>query len=172
MTFKKTLPIMALFLLIAASGTMALAQPKAGPGKAGPPPREAVAALSPEDRAALDGLWRDHRQTMMPLKDQMWAKRLEYDALAANPNSKPTEVKALIDEMVKLRVQMRGERESFFKQLEDKGFGPGSGKDWRGHGFHRAYFDGPDDDFGPGCGFGPGKGRGPKHGGGQHWRGN
>ena len=172
MTLKKILPITALIFVFAASGTMALAQP---PKKGGGPPSGPAAMeakLSPEDRTALEGLWQEHRQKMIPIKDRMWAKRMEYDALVANPNTKPAEVKAIIDEMGQLRVQMRGERESFFKQLEDKGFGPGSGKDWRGHGFHRGYFDGPDDDFGPGCGFGPGKGRGPKHGGGQHWRGN
>ncbi|MDR1045477.1 MAG: periplasmic heavy metal sensor [Candidatus Adiutrix sp.] len=165
MTLKKILPVLALILLFTVSGAPALAQPADGPPGQGPA-RES--RLSPEDRAALDGLWQDHHRKMEPLKDQLWAKSMEYDALVANPNTKPGEVRAVIDEMGKLRAQMRGERENFFGQVKAKGFGPGSGKDWRGHGFRRAGHDGFDGAYGPCSDAGRGYGR--RHGGGHHWR--
>lgn len=128
---KKTLPVsaltlsLALALLLSVGGGLALAQNhKKDHGQDRSQAAERMPAMSPEDRAALEGLWKTHRDQMAPLRDQMWGKKMEYEALVANPNTKPGDVKPLIDEMIQLRVQMRAEQEKFFDQLKDKGYGP------------------------------------------------
>ncbi len=160
---KKALPVMAFLLMFTASASLAQAQPKGG---APEPP----AQMSQEDRAAIDSMWQAHRQKMDPLKDQMWAKKMEYEALLANPNTKPNETKAVIDDMLKVRKDMRALRDDFAAQMKSKGydFGPG----FHGHKYG-----------GPGCGFGPdfddrpgpkkgkhGKGPGRHHDGGPRQR--
>lgn len=154
MNYKKTLPTLALALVMLFTVSAAFAQPKekAAPPQAPPPP---AAKISPEDQAAMKAMWKEHHLKVAPLGDQLWAKQMEYDALVANPNSKHEDIKALIEEMRKLRVEMRAEKTKFFEALEAKGYDRGPGRHWFG-------FDG--DRRGPGYDHGPSKGRhrGPK----------
>jgi|GEM_PF-6538319 len=169
MTMKKTIPAMALMLALMFAVSTAMAQPAASDDKR---PPQKMNQMSPEDRAAWEVLWNEHRQKMAPLRDQMWAKNMEYDFLMANPNTKPAEVKAVIDEMMRLKGQLRAEHEKFAeaakaKGLDRHGFGPGFHKGWRGHGLDGGFGDCPgfDRDRGPGRG-GHGKmGSGHHHGG-------
>lgn len=162
MTLRKTLPAMVLMLTLLVAVSVATAQqPESGDKKAA----VRVGQMTPEDQAAWAELWKEHRGKIEPLRDQIWAKQLEYDFLAANPNTKPADVKTVINEMLSLKEQMRAERNSLIEASRAKGldlhkFGPGSMKDWGGYG--------PDGD----CqcpGFGPaknlGKGHGRHHGG-------
>lgn len=161
MNLKKTLPTLALALVMLFTVTTAMAQPK---DKQAPPPAPPqIAKMSPEDQAAMKALRKEHRQKMDPIRDQLWAKQMEYDALVANSNSKHQDIQAVIEDMKKLRIQMREERTKFHEAMEAKGFDFGPGKHWRGF----------DDDRG--CGkmhkghrdFGPGGPKAPRHHGGE-----
>lgn len=158
MTLKKTLPAMTLMLALLFTVSTAMAQPAETEGKK---PLRKMDMMSPEDRAAWETLWQEHRQKIEPLHDQMWAKNMEYDFLVANPNTKPAEVKAVIDEMMRLKGQLRAEHDKFAeaakaKGLDRHGFGPGFHKGWRGQG--------PDGGFGDCPGFGRDRGPGRGHG--------
>lgn len=132
----------------------------------------AVAQQQNDDPAVYDRAWQEHRQSMAAIQDKMWAKSMEYEALAANPNTKQSEISAVINEMTELRGQMRGEYDKFAAQMGDRDFGPGMGYG-NGMGYGMGY--------GPGCGayngdWGNGHRRGYGHGGGygngRHHRGN
>lgn len=162
MTLKKTLPAMTLMLALLFAVSTAMAQPAASDDKRPPKKMGLMSQMSPEDKAAWAELWKEHRGNIEPLRDQMWAKRMEYNALVANPNTKPEAVKTVIDEMLRLKVQLRGEHDKLAeaakaKGLEHPGFGPGFHKGWRGHG--------PDGGFGDCPGMGSGKGPGRHRGG-------
>lgn len=163
MTLKKTIPAMTLMLALLFAASTAMAQP-AKPDDRRPPQK--MGQMNPEDQAAWTELWKEHRDKIEPLHDQMWAKRLEYDFLAANPNTKPDEVKAVINEMLRLKGQLRAEKNKLAdaaqaKGLKGHGFGP---RGWGGHGPGAGFGDCPG--FGgKGPGKGPGKGFGRHHGG-------
>ena len=149
MPMKKTIAFLTLVMLFifTVSTGMVMAQETV----AAPPPKAPKAEpMTPEQMDAFSTMMQDHHQKMAPLRDQMWAKQMEYDALVANPNTKPAEVKAVIDDIVKLRGQLRSERNDFFNQAKAKGFRPDHFRGHRGFG-HFGFDDG-------GCGFGPGKG--------------
>jgi len=181
MPMKKTVTVLTLVMLFifTVSTGMVMAQEK----ESGPPAKPPKAdQMSPEEWEAYSGMMYEHHQKVAPIHDQLWAKQMEYDALAANPNSKPAEIKAVVDDMVKLRTQLRGEKSNFYNQAKakgyhnygkwgHKGYGPGYG-----HGYGRGYHA-SGDGYGPGygCGYGPGKGHwrdkgGKGHHGGGHWR--
>ena len=176
MLSKKTIPALtlALALILALAAGPALAQNEAPPA----PPTKGK-QMSPEDWEAFSALRDAHRQKMAPIHEELWAKGMEYEALKSNPNTKPSEVKALIDDMGKLRKQIRDSKEEFRTQVQAKGFGPGDGKGWRGH--KGPGHKGPGYGHGGpgyGCGFGPGDGYdGPGYGHdgpgyGRHHKGN
>lgn len=169
MTLKKTLPAMTLMLALIFAVSVATAQtPEQGENKE---PKK-ISKMNPEDRAAWEALMKEYRQKTEPMRDQMWAKNLEYDALVANPNTKPAEVKAVIDEMLRLKVQLRTEHEKFAETAKAKGLkgfkGHGFGRDfhkgWRGHGPERGFDAGDCPGQGKGFGKGHGKGKGRHHG--------
>lgn len=155
MNLRKTLPALALALVMLFTVSAAMAQPK----EKTPPPPPAKAQISAEDRAAMKALWEEHRLKMDPIRDQLWAKHMEYDALVANPNSKHEDVKAVIEEMRKLKVQAREEKLRHRTAMEAKGFETGPGRHWRGHDDDFRCFDrGPEKKFH----------KGPKKGGPHH----
>lgn len=143
---KHTLSILTLALFLAFSASSLMAQPK----DEAPAAPKKFEQISPEDRAAFMELRKNHHQKTYPLREQLWAKQMEYDALVANPNSKHSDIKAVIDDMSKLRAQLNTERENFFSQAESKGLMPHKA----GFGPHRGGFDG-----GP-CAYGDGSGPG------------
>lgn len=172
---KKALPVLALALLLAFSGSLALAQP----ANDTPPPPPGVKQMSAEDQAAISAMRQAHRQKMAPLHDQVRAKQMEYEALVGNPNIKQSDIQVLINDMTKLRAQIRAEREAYFDQIEAKGFAPMDGPGFFGHrgwahdgkGRGRCGNFGPggsDDGYGPGNGHGHGKGYAKGRNGGRH----
>lgn len=153
MTLKKTLPAMTLMLALLFTVSTAMAQPGGPDGKKPPKKMDQMSRMSPEDKAAWMEIWKEHREKIEPIRDQMWAKRMEYDALVANPNTQPQAVKAVIDEVLRLKVQLRGEHDKLAEAAKAKGIEhPGFHKAWRGHG--------PDGGFGDCPGMSPGK-KGP-----------
>lgn len=131
MNLKKTLPILSLALVMLFTVATAMAQSKDKQAPPLPVPGK-VAQLSAEDQAAMKALWKEHRQKMAPIRDHLWAKQMEYDALLANQNSKHQDVQAVIEDMKKLRVQVREERIRFQESMEAKGF---NFRDDKLHGF-------------------------------------
>lgn len=141
------LAVAALFLSLSLGASALLAQPKDVPGRPGPATYEEwYGSLSPEKQRTWEAAWREHKDKMQPLRDQMWRKSMEYDALVGNPNVKPEETRALIDEIAGLRTKMRAERQSFHDKMAQDGFkrpwGPGPG-----HGYGGCDGYGPRHDF-------------------------
>ncbi|UQZ89455.1 hypothetical protein C4J81_09690 [Deltaproteobacteria bacterium Smac51] len=177
MSFKKVLPVLALASIMAFSSTAALAQQSDRSDNTPPPPPGKV--LNDEDRAAYYAMWQTHRQKVSPMQDRLWAKSMEYDALAGNPNTKPGDINPVIDEMSQLRGQLRAEHDGFIGQLNAKGIGPangygpgmcyggGMGYGHMGYGSDMGYGKG----YGKGYHRGPGKGRHHGGGGGYHHNG-
>ena len=58
--------------------------------------------LTPEKRAAVDKLIREHAAATNPLREQLQARRLELDALSRNPNAQPESISRLAGEVAKL----------------------------------------------------------------------
>ncbi len=142
MNMKKTLPILALAMItmFAVTAVRAQSAETTTPPKAMPKMGQ---MMSPENQAARMELWQAHQKKVGPIRDQLWAKKMEYEFLVSRPEAKLADVKPIIEEMVKLKGQLRTERESFAAEARAKGFGPmgmhpmGFDRDGRGHGFDR-----------------------------------
>ncbi len=149
MAHRKTFSILTVTAVLAAllvSGT-AFAYNHNGDfdGPCGGPGYKQHEALAPEKREKFDEIMKRHFDRVQPLREQMWAKRTELEALSKNPNTKPETISKLVQDMSGLRGQMIQERESLRSSLEKEvgisGFGPGRGFD--GHGDCGGYGDGP-----------------------------
>ncbi len=114
-------------------------------GPCGGPGYKQHEALAPEKRQKFDEIMKQHFDRVQPLREQMWAKRTELNALSKNPNTTPETISKLVQDMSGLRGQMIKERESLRSSLEKEvgisGFGPGRG--FGGHGDCGGYGDGP-----------------------------
>lgn len=130
---------------------------KARPGPGQMAPGDWYGNLGPEKQKIWDTAWQEHQAKMQPLRDQMWRKSMEYEALAGNPNLKPEDFRALIDEMADLKLKMRAEGQGFRDKLAKDGLsqpwgcgamsGPGPGKGGPGYGYgyhHRGKGGRPD----------------------------
>ena len=102
MTFKTLLPALALAFIVSVSGGYAQAQPA--------------------DTQGIEQMRDAHRQKMAPLHDQYWKKQMEYDFLVKSPNTKPADVKAVIDEMSTLKAKIRTERQGMMAEMKSKGY--------------------------------------------------
>lgn len=169
MPMKKTVTVLTLVLLFVFTVSTGMIMAQERNSASSPPNAPRADRMSPEEREAYSAMMYEHHQKMAPIRDQMWAKQMEYEALAGNPNARPADVRAVIDDMVKLRAQLRAERDGFRSQTQAKGFGPGH---FRGHrGFGPGHFN---DDGSCGCGYGGGYGggygrdKGPWSGKGHH----
>ncbi|MDL2271932.1 periplasmic heavy metal sensor [Desulfovibrio sp. OttesenSCG-928-I05] len=116
----------------------------------------AVEALTPEKQTAFNAIMKDSFQKMQPLREQLYSKEMTLRALSPNPNTKPEQITALVDEIAALRKQMNAEFEACAARVQkevgidaSRGFGPGmgmggmgprqgmrgdSGHHWGGHG--------------------------------------
>jgi zinc resistance-associated protein len=108
-------------------------------------------ALTPEQQQQLDTIMEQHFTRMEPLREQMWSKHLELDALASNPNTKPETLSKLVQDITALRAQIKTERDSMCADIVKKVGIPCFG---RNHGM-----------YGAPCGYDNGSMRGPGHGG-------
>lgn len=101
-------------------------------------------------RGAFQTMMQEHRAKVQPIHDQLWTKETTLRALKDNPNVKPTELTALIDEMAALRTQLRNEHNAFAARIkkdvgvdlpfgcgmQGAGFGSHRGPGGRHGGFH------------------------------------
>jgi zinc resistance-associated protein len=107
--------------------------------------------MTPEKQQAFETLRQTFRDRMLTLRDQMWVKRAELQALSVNPNTKPETLTGLVKELGDLRSTMQQERNSFHEQVRSE-IGIELGKGRLGMGKRRA-------GAGQGCPGGAGFGR-------------
>lgn len=149
----------------------------------------ALEQLTPEKQQAFQALQEAFQDKMDPLRNQMWVKRTELQALSVNPNAKPEALSGLVQEMGELRNTMHQERRAFREQVRTEiGIDLGQGRrgmggcamgmrQGRGFGGQGWGFNGPGrgwdcpnrgewqkggQGFGPGYGQGGGRGMGPR----------
>jgi len=89
--------------------------------------------LSPEKAANVERIYERNQTKLQPLQDDLYAKRLELNALAQNPNTKPETIKNLAQEITELRKDIRAQSEIMSSSL-DKETGMRSGYHRNGRG--------------------------------------
>lgn len=112
--------------------------------------------VAPEQQEAFDKLFDKHSTKMEQLRNDMWAKNLELNALVESGKAEKSDIRSLVGDITKLREKMQVERSSFFDELDaagiqplaGSGFGPCAGRGAGGNGM-----------MGNG-GYGPGNGQG------------
>ena len=139
--------ILAIFGIIALS-SMTFAGPMRGMGMRGDctgAQNPAIQQLPQEKQDLLKSILDEHRKETAGLRSSMWEKRTLLEALSANSNTKPEEIKALVREMSDLRTQLETKRDALEARVSKEvgielpmGFGMhdrrGMGGHGRGHG--------------------------------------
>ncbi|MGE4291272.1 MAG: Spy/CpxP family protein refolding chaperone [Desulfovibrio sp.] len=113
--------------------------------------------VAPEQQEAFDKIFDKHQDKMEKLRNEMWAKNLELNALVESGKAEKSDIRSLVGEITKLREKMQAERESFFSELEAAGIEPQFGNAMgpgRGYGM----MNGGQGMMGNGQGYGPGNG--------------
>ena len=138
---KRTASIATLAIVgIIALSTLSFAGPLRGMGgmngcPGGPNP--AVEHLTQEKQDLLKSILAEHRKEAAPLHNSMWEKRTLLEALSANSNTKPEEIKALVREISELRAQMQTKRDALQARVsKEVGIDLPMGFDRRGMGGH------------------------------------
>jgi len=115
--------------------------------------------LTTENRAAIQKIIESHQDKLYELREKIWAKHAELQALSASGKAEKSDIQSLIGDIAKLRDAMNQERKTISAEIEKqtglKGFGPG--------GYHRGGMGmgyGMNDGSCPGGGYGKGFGRG------------
>lgn len=124
--FPRTFVLAGMAVLLSAS--LALAQPAAhdhGSDQAGG--QVQAQALTPEQQAKLDTIMAEHRAKTFALRQDIWAKQTELNALSNNPNTKPERISQLVNEIKDLRARQYNEREAFQATLQKEGLPMGYG---------------------------------------------
>ncbi len=120
--------------------------------------------LSDEQQKQLADLDKKFFDSTAQLRNQMWTKRGEFQALMISPNPDPEKAKALQKDLSDLRAKMEQERLAYSLEARkinpdaryQGGFGPGYGRgQGRGMGYGRGMMG-----YGRGMGWGGGNGPG------------
>lgn len=167
---KRTASIATLAIVgIIALSTLSFAGPMRGMGGMGGMngcsggPNPAVEQLTQEKQDLLKSILAEHRKEAAPLHNSMWEKRTLLEALSANSNTKPEEIKALVREISELRAQMQTKRDALQARVSKDvgidlpmgdrrgmgGHGRGMGGNGRGMGGFGPNVMGQDMDMGP-----------------------
>lgn len=80
--------------------------------------------VAPEQQEAFDKIFEKHQDKMEGLRNEMWAKNLELNALTESGKAEKSDIRSLVGDLTKLREKMQTERESFFNELEAAGIEP------------------------------------------------
>lgn len=91
--------------------------------------------LTPEQQQKFDQLFEAHQKRTFALRQDIWAKETELNALSGNPNTKPERISQLVNELKDLRAKMFTERESFQSALRKEGLPAGLANCGQGRGF-------------------------------------
>ena len=164
---KTLITIIAAAAILSLSAFAFAAGPRGGRGATA----DAYYNLTPEKRAAVQKIIEAHQDKLYELREKIWAKHAELQALSASGKAEKGDIQALISDISKLRDAMHQERLAIRTDIEKqtgiKAFGPG--------GYHHGmmglgYGDGtgcPGGGFGRGFGGGMGGGMGSGMGGGM-----
>jgi zinc resistance-associated protein len=138
-----SIAILAIFGIIALS-SMTFAGPMRGMGMRGDctgTQNPAIQQLPQEKQDLLKSILDEHRKDTAGLRSSMWEKRTLLEALSANSNTKPEEIKALVREMSDLRAQMQTKRDALEARVSKEvgielpmGFGNHDRRGMGGHG--------------------------------------
>ena len=150
---KNIISLITIAALISMSA-LAFAAPKTGRG-----PVADQTNVSTENRAAIQKIIEAHQDKLYELREKIWAKHAELQALSTSGKAEKSDIQSLIGEISKLRDSMNKERLAIRADIEKqtvlKGFGPG--------GYHRGGMGGGygyGEEACPGAGMGKGFGRG------------
>lgn len=94
--------------------------------------------IPPEKMEAFKNIMKDFRDKTQPIREQLWTKRTELNALSRNPNTQPATITKLAEDMSGLRAQLYKERQALNDKLEKEvgiNFRP-YGADFGGRGWH------------------------------------
>lgn len=151
---KSILALVAVAALVALSA-VAFAAPR-GKGAA-------QAAITPEQRATVQKIIESHQDKLYELREKIWAKHAELQALSNSGKAEKSDIQGLIADISKLREAMNKERQSIRAEIEKQTGLTGFGPDGYHGGYHRGGMGmgmGYGDDCGTGGGMGRGFGRG------------
>ncbi|MDL2313643.1 periplasmic heavy metal sensor [Desulfovibrio sp. OttesenSCG-928-C14] len=174
---KLTLRLVAFVLLasLVLAGAAGAATGRAGMG----PNRAAPAALTQEQQADLDAIYAEHYDQVLPLREQLFAKNAELDALYYAGSKDEQRVRAIYREIADIRAGLFVESQALRSALEAKGLQYAGGGMRHGHGgrgdrygrgdYGRQGYGAGGGGYGPnsgntgtrGYGYGPGNGSGP-----------
>jgi zinc resistance-associated protein len=110
--------------------------------------------LTPDQLSKLDQLNHKFYNETVPLRNELWAKSGQLQAMLNSSNPDPGKVQALQKEIGDLRTKLAQERDQY--NLEARKIAPGAGYAW---GYGRGYYGPPmGRDYGPSYapGYGPG----------------
>ncbi len=129
---KRIVTTLAVVALVAMSA-FAIAAPKGGRGPVADP------ALTPEKQAAVAKIVDKHHAKLIDLREKIWAKHTELQALSRAGKAEKSDIQNLIAEISKLRASMNEEREAMRSEIEKetgiKGYGRGYHRGGMGGGF-------------------------------------
>lgn len=149
---KNVIALITVAALVALSAT-AFAAPRGGKRVGAEP-----SSVTPENRAVIQKIVEAHQDKLYELREKIWAKHAELQALSTSGKAEKSDIQGLVGEISKLRDAMHKERLAIRADVEKqtglKGFGPG--------GYHHGGMAGYGEDaVCPGGGMGKGFGRGP-----------
>lgn len=116
---------------------------------AGKGARNLQPTLTPEKQAAVEKIVDKHHVKLVELREQIWAKQTELQALSRSGKAERSDIQSLVNEISKLRTATNAERDAMRAEIEKE-----TGIKAFGRGFHRG------GGFGPGAGMGYGAGEG------------
>jgi zinc resistance-associated protein len=133
---KKRIIITFTVLALVSMSAFAMAAGKAGRG------RNVEPTLTPEKQVAVEKIVDKHHAKLIELREQIWAKHTELQALSRSGKAERSDIQSLISDISKLRTTMNAERDSMRAEIEKE-----TGIKSFGRGYH-----------GGGMGYGAGEG--------------
>ena len=122
---KNIFTFIAVAALVSLSAFAFAAGPRGARG-AGAVPYE----LTPEKRIAIQKIIETHQDKLYELREKIWAKHAELQALTTSGKAEKSDIHSLIADISKLRDAMHQERLAIKSEIEKqtgiKAFGPGS----------------------------------------------
>jgi len=137
---KKRIVITMTVLALVSMSAFALAAGK------GTRARNVEPTLTPEKQAAVEKIVDKHHVKLVELREQIWAKQTELQALSRSGKAERNDIQSLISDISKLRTTMNAERDAMRAEIEKE-----TGITSFGRGYHRG---------GYGMGYGGGAGGG------------
>lgn len=121
--------MMAAFLAVILVAGAALA---AGPKAQRTGPADPYTRLTPEKQAAAEKIFDKHKDKLADLREAMWAKQTELNALVQSGKAEKKDIQDLVAEIAKLHKDQRTERNALRDELTKetgiKAYGHGRGE--------------------------------------------